>query len=177
MSGRHKQTMDKIRTNLTQELKQLKRRTYGLLDDKHAKTARQNHPPTEKNQPTQQEDLLRRNSREQIHQNYFIINMYEDTSPHLEKTRRNDQATTGMRARTKDQSSRKNKRLQMRFIERILGGGGRKSRRTQTLEEGSYIDDMESCNILTLRHRGGRISEVASRTGTPFPKSSAWRSF
>ena len=103
--------------------------------------------------------------------------MYEDTSPHLEKTRKNDQATTGMRARTKDQSSRKNKRLQMRFIERILGGGGRKSRRTQTLEEGSYIDDMESCNILTLRHRNERISEVASRTETPLPKSSAWRPF
>ena len=36
---------------------------------------------------------------------------------------------------------------------------------------------MRRCNILTLHHRNGRISEVASRTGTPFPKSSAWRSF
>ena len=71
----------------------------------------------------------------------------------------------------------KEQRLQMRLIELILGGGGRKSRRTQTLEEGSYIDDMESCNILTLRHRNGRISEVASRTETPLPKSSAWRPF
>ena len=71
----------------------------------------------------------------------------------------------------------KEQRLQMRLIERILGGGGRKSRRTQTLEEGSYIDDMESCNILTLHHRNGRISEVASRTETPLPKSSAWRPF
>ena len=101
--------------------------------------------------------------------NYFIINMYEDTSPYLEKTRKNDQATTRMRTRIKDHIS-KEQRLQMRLIERILGGGGRKSRRTQTLEEGSYINDMESCNILTLRHRNGRISEVASRTETPIPK-------
>ena len=33
--------------------------------------------------------------------NYFIINMYEDTSPYLEKTRKNDQATTRMRTRIK----------------------------------------------------------------------------
>ena len=43
--------------------------------------------------------------------------------------------------------------------------------------EPEHPQNLKVCNILTSRHQDGRISEVASRTGTLFPKSSAWRSF
>ena len=39
------------------------------------------------------------------------------------------------------------------------------------------VNFISQCNILTLRRQDGRISEVASRTGMPVPKSSARRSF
>ena len=49
-----------------------------------------------------------------------------------------------------------NPRMEASVVEEEIEG-------TQTLERGSYIDGAKSCNIITLRRRNGRISEVASR--------------
>mgnify|MGYP001577820130 CR=1 FL=1 len=123
-----------IRTDETQEPNKLRRR-HKDPDDKHANTTIRKTTHTQNRiTPFKQEDLLRRNSREQIHQCYFIIDMYKDTSPHLINTRENGQATTRLRTRIEDQSPQKttapdanprtNPRWWRKKIERNANPGG-----------------------------------------------------
>ena len=93
-SNRHKRPQNtKIRTDDTQEPNKLRRR-HKDPDDKHAKTAIRKTTHTQNRiTPPKQEDLLRRNSREQIHQCYFIINMYKghESAP-VKNAQKNSQA-------------------------------------------------------------------------------------